>query len=73
MTEVSLTTAGISQVFFQFLLAVMHQDAALRQYVIHSKSVQTRQFRQPSYDVKIVYGTQKVQKPLKVTGPNPAS
>src|SRR6185503_10014287 len=27
------------------------------------------QFRQPSYDVKIVSGTQRVQKPLEVTGP----
>ena len=45
MTEVSLTTAGIREVFVEFLLAVVHGDAVLGQDVIEVQTAQAGELR----------------------------
>src|ERR1035437_4208039 len=45
MTEVSLTTAGISEVFVELLLAVVHGNAALGKNVVEVKPAHAREFR----------------------------
>jgi hypothetical protein len=44
MTEVSLTTAGMREVFFDVLLSVMHGNAALGKNVIEIKTTHAREF-----------------------------